>query len=66
MFGDYDGTYLLGCFVYYSLVLVFRKTKKLHCIWFPAEPPVAIHGWAERSAGGKGAPVFGAVGRSAA
>jgi hypothetical protein len=23
------------------LVLVFRKTKKLHCIWFPAQRTVA-------------------------
>jgi hypothetical protein len=28
-------------FVNYILVFVFGKTKKLFCIWFPAEPPVA-------------------------
>jgi hypothetical protein len=43
------------------LVLVFRKTKKVHCIWFPAEPSVANDPEAQRRAGGKGAAVFAAA-----
>jgi len=42
-------------------LFVFRKTKKLHCIWFPAEPSVANHPAAERRAGGKGAAVCAAA-----
>jgi hypothetical protein len=43
------------------LVLVFRKTKKLLCIWFPAEPSVANNSQAQRRAEGKGAAVFAAA-----
>jgi hypothetical protein len=48
-------------FVNSNLVLVFCKTKKLFCIWFPAEPPVARYQAAERRAESKGAPVLGAA-----
>jgi len=50
----------------YNLVFVFRKTKKLHCIWFPAEPSVANDPAAERRAGGKGAAMFAAAERTLA
>jgi hypothetical protein len=47
--------------VNYNLALVSRKTKKLRCIWFPAEPSVANDPYAERRTGGKGAAGFAAA-----
>ena len=44
-------------FVNYNLVFVFDKTKRLRCMWFPAEPSVANDRNAERRAGGKGVAV---------
>ena len=48
-------------FVNYNLLPVFCKTKKLHCIWFPAEPSVANDPAAERRGGGNGAAVLAAA-----
>ena len=42
------------------------KTKKLRCIWFPAEPSVANDPAAERRAGGKGAAICAAAQRTLA
>jgi hypothetical protein len=47
-------------------VPIFCKTKKLHCIWFLAEPSVANDPAAERRGGGKGAAVLAAAKRTLA
>jgi hypothetical protein len=44
-----------------AAVPIFCKTKKLHCIWFLAEPSVANDPAAERRGGGKGAAVLAAA-----